>query len=274
MTETARVPVKRSVGRRILAQLNYYLPTIVVLVAVLVAWEFFVRISQIQVFFLPSPLVIVSRFFEVFSEIWGASIFTLIEAVGGFVVGCSLGLIVAFATSRWTTAREVLLPFSIAANSIPIVAFAPILNNWFGLLNKSSKMAIVAVITFFPMMINTTRGLVEVDSSALELMRSYAASEFEILRKLRTPNALPYIFNALKVASVLSLIGAIVGEFFGGPFNSLGQYITQKASLFDFPETWAAIIVGSLLGIGFYLVIVLIERLVMPWHVSVRSNEQ
>jgi NitT/TauT family transport system permease protein len=259
-------------GRRLVEQVRYYLPTIVVLVAVLVAWELFVRISGIQTFFLPSPTLIVTRFFEVFSEVREASLYTLLrEAVPGFVLGCAVGIIIAFATSRWTTAREVLLPFAIAANSIPIVAFAPIMNNWFGLLNPFSKVAIVAIIVFFPMMINTTRGLVEVDAGALELMRSYAASDFEIMWKLRVPNALPYMFNAFKVGSALSMIGAIVGEFFGGPYNSLGQYITQKASLFDFPETWAAIIIGSLLGIAFYLVIVLIERLAMPWHVSLRA---
>lgn len=258
-------------GRRFGDQLRYYLPTIVVFVAVIAFWEVFVRVSGIQTFFLPAPSVIVTRFFQVFNEVWSASLYTLSEAVGGFVVGCALGVIVAFVTARWTIAREVLLPFSIAANSIPIVAFAPIMNNWFGLLNPTSKMAIVAIIVFFPMMINTTRGLVEVDAGALELMRSYAASDFEILRRLRLPNALPYMFNAFKVGAALSMIGAIVGEFFGGPFNSLGQYITQKASLFDFPETWAAIIIGSLLGIAFYLVIVAIERIVMPWHVSVRG---
>lgn len=265
---------KQNISTRISKQLAYYTPTILVFISVLVVWELFVTISDIEAFLLPAPSAIVTRFFEVFGEIWDAAVFTMIEAVGGFLIGCSIGLLIALATARWTAAREVLLPFSIAANSIPIVAFVPIMNNWFGPLNKSSKMVVVAIITFFPMMINTTRGLTEVDADSVELMKSYAASDFEILRKLRLPNALPYMFNALKISSALSLIAAIVAEFFGGPFNSLGQYITQKASLFDFPETWAAIIIGSLLGIAFYLVIVLLERLVMPWHVSVRSSEQ
>ena len=259
-------------GSRLVEQVRYYGPTIIVLLAALAVWEFGVRLLQIPVFFLPRPTLIITVFFQVFSDIWVASLYTLSEAVGGFVLGCGLGIIVAFSTSRWLAAREVLLPLSIAANSIPIIAFAPIMNNWFGILNPTSKMAIVTIKVFFPMMINTTRGLVDVDPNALELMRSYAASEFDILWRLRTPNALPYMFNAFKIAATLSMIGAIVGEFFGGPYSSLGQYITQKAALFDFPETWAAIIVASLLGIAFYLVIVALERLAMPWHVSVRKD--
>ena len=108
--------------------------------------------------------------------------------------------------------RALLLPLAVAANAIPIIAFAPLFNTWFGLLNPLSKMMMAAVLSFFPVMANVTRGLSGVDASALELMRSYAATEGEVLRKVRVPNALPYFFTALKLASTLSLIGAIVGR--------------------------------------------------------------
>ena len=126
------------------------------------------------------------------------------------------GVAVAFATARYATARELLLPLAIGASAVPIIAFAPLMNNWFGVLNPLSKMMIVAVLVFFPIVINVTRGLTQVEPAALELMRSYAASEGTILRVLRIPNALPYFFTGLKVAATLSLIGAIVGEYFGG----------------------------------------------------------
>ena len=163
------------------------------------------------------------------------------------------------------------MPFAIAANSTPIIAFAPIMNNWFGLDNPFSKMAIVAIMIFFPMMINTVRGLTSVDPRSLELMRSYAASEFEILFKLRIPNCLPYLFNGFKIAAALSMIGAVVGEYFGGPRIALGVFITQEAALFRFSSAWAAIIVACILGIALYLIILVAERLAMPWHVSFRN---
>ena len=186
-------------------------------------------------------------------------------------MGTAAGIAVALATTRWTASREALLPFAIAANSMPIIAFAPIMNNWFGIDNPFSKMAIVTIMIFFPIMINTVRGLISVNSRSLELMRSYAASESEILIKLRIPNALPSLFSGLKVAGALAMIGAIVGEYFGGPRIALGVFITQEAALFRFATAWAAILVACLLGIALYLIILLLERLAMPWHPSFRA---
>ena len=205
------------------------------------------------------------------TPILAASWFTLKEALGGLALGAATGIAVALATTRWTAAREALLPFAIAANSMPIIAFAPIMNNWFGIDNPFSKMAIVTIMIFFPVMINTVRGLISVDSRSLELMRSYAASESEILLKLRIPNALPSLFSGLKVAGALAMIGAIVGEYFGGPRIALGVFITQEAALFRFASAWAAILVACLLGIALYLVILLAERLAMPWHPTFRA---
>jgi NitT/TauT family transport system permease protein len=258
-------------GRRWTQQ---YLPAIVVFVAAIALWELFVRALDIQAFLLPAPSVIADAFREHFDRLLHIGWFTTKEALGGFFIGSTLGILTALATARWSTASETLMPFAIAANSVPIIAFAPILNNWFGIDNPLSKMAIVAVIVFFPVMINTVRGLTLVDSSALELMRSYAAGEFAILFKLRFPNALPYMFNAFKVAAALSMIGAVVSEYFGGNRSALGVFITQEAAQFRFANAWAAIIVACIAGISFYLVIVAVERLVIPWHVSVREIER
>ena len=205
------------------------------------------------------------------TPILAASWFTLKEALGGMAMGTVAGIAVAIAAARWTATREALLPFAIAANSMPIIAFAPIMNNWFGLDNPFSKMAIVTIMIFFPIMINTVRGLVSVDARSLELMRSYAASDSEILVKLRIPNALPSLFSGLKVAGALAMIGAIVGEYFGGPRIALGVFITQEAALFRFASAWAAILVACLIGIAIYLVILLAERLALPWHPTFRA---
>ena len=262
-------------------RLTYYSPTIAIAVGVILLWEFIVLIFDIQQFLLPKPSAIFAEFMlqvdlwlapgerSILFESSGA---TFWEAFGGFFIGCGGGILVALITSRWTIVSEATMPFAIAANSVPIIAFAPIMNNWFGITNPASKMAIVAIIVFFPTMINTVRGLTLVDAQQLELMRSYAAQPAHILFNLRIPNALPYIFSALRVASALSLIGAVVAEFFGGPRATLGVYITQEASAFDFAKAWTAIMMASIIGIGFYLVVLLAERRLMPWHVSLRGE--
>lgn len=265
-------------SERVMDSLRYYFPTIMVAVSVLLLWEFLVIALDIQQFLLPKPSVIGSKFMEevdlflnpdTSSLLFDATSATFYEALGGFIIGCGSGILVALITARWTVITEAAMPFAIAANSVPIIAFAPIMNNWFGLTNPFSKMAIVAIMVFFPTMINTVRGLTLVDERQLELMHSYAASPFKILRSLRIPNALPYIFSALRVASPLSLIGAVVAEFFGGPRATLGVFITQAASSFDFARAWTAILMASLIGISFYVAVLIAERLIMPWQ-----NEQ
>lgn len=253
-------------------RIRRYLPALFLFVVVLLLWELTIVLFQIEQFLLPAPSVILSAFYENLDRLLHIGWFTTKEALGGFVIGCSAGIIVAFATSRWSTISESLMPFAIAANSVPIIAFAPIVNNWFGVDNPLSKMMIVAVIVFFPMMINTVRGLTLVDPAALELMRANAASEFEILWKLRIPNALPYMFNAFKVAATLSMIGAVVSEYFGGNRSALGIFITQEAAQFRFANAWAAIIVASIVGIAFYVIVLLVERLTIPWHSSMRGG--
>lgn len=236
----------------------------------LALWEAVVRAFGIQQFLLPPPTAIAAAFAEHADELVTVGRNTLVEAVGGLLLGGAAALVVAFATARWTVASRALLPFAIAANSVPIIAFAPIMNNWFGILNPLSKMMVVAVLVFFPIMINTVRGLTFVDASALELMRSYAAGELAVFAKVRVPNALPYFFTAMRVSATLSLIGAIVAEYFGGARSVLGQFIITEAAFFRFANAWAAIIVASALSVAFFLIILAVERVAIPWHASAR----
>ena len=187
-------------------------------------------------------------------------------------LGCGSGLLFGLLSARFVGFSRSLMPYAIAANSIPIVAFAPITNQWFGVINPMSKITVVAVLTFFPVMINTVRGLTSASPVALELMRSYAATEFAIFRKVRLPSALPFVFSALKVATTLSMIAAIVSEYFGGPITSLGVHIVDDAALSKYALVWSEIIIASLLGIAFFFVVSLIERLVMPWYVAFRDT--
>jgi NitT/TauT family transport system permease protein len=157
-----------------------------------------------------------------------------------------------------------LMPVAIAANAIPIIAFSPIFNAWFDPLSPSPRMATAGVLCFFPVFVNTLRGLTSVKPAQIELMRSYAAGELEIFRRVRVPTALPFIFSALKVATVLAMIGAIVADYFG-TFGSLGITIKNSVSLFDFETAWAAILTASILGVAMYVAVSLIERFALQW---------
>jgi NitT/TauT family transport system permease protein len=262
---------------RWLRRIRWYLPAVLVFIGTIALWELAVQNIDLRGLPLPAPSEIASAL----SDSWGAGRWpigkaaaaTLFEALGGLAIGTIAGVVVAGLTARFVTARELLLPIAIGASAVPIIAFAPLMNNWFGVLNPLSKMMIVAVLVFFPVVVNVTRGLTSVEPAALELMRSYAASDWSILWQVRVPNALPYFFTALKVGSTLALIGAIVGEYFGGSSDVLGRVIVQSASALRFDVTWAAIVVGAVAGIVSYLAIAAVERMVIPWHASLRAGE-
>lgn len=271
---TAVQPLPRgSLAQNVGRSARDWAPAALVFVLGIAAWEGLVRGLDVERFLLPPLSDILETFWEDRDTFVSAGLFTFKEALGGFVIGAGMGILAAIVLARWRGLGTALMPYAIAANAIPIIAFAPITNNWFGILSPASKMAIAAIICFFPVLINTLRGLTSVPPPAIELMRSYAAGEVEVFRRVRIPHALPYIFSALKVATVLAMIGAIVGDYFGGSDEALGILIRQSAGVFAFEEAWAAILVACVLGIAFYAAVALVERLTMGWHVSARGNE-
>ena len=275
---TARPAMQGRMGAAAwLRRIRWYLPAVLVFVGTIGLWEFVVQNIDLRGLPLPAPSEILSALIGSWGAgrwpIGKAAAATLFEALGGLAIGTVAGVVMAGLTARFVTARELLLPLAIGASAVPIIAFAPLMNNWFDVLNPLSKMMIVAVLVFFPVVVNVTRGLTSVEPAALELMRSYAASDWSILWRVRVPNALPYFFTALKVGSTLSLIGAIVGEYFGGSSDVLGRVIVQSASALRFDVTWAAIVVGAVSGIVSYLAIAAVERVVIPWHASLRAGE-
>ena len=272
MSSTVVEPIPRgTLGRRVGRNLQDWAPAVVVFVAGIALWEGLVRGLDIQNFLLPPPSTIVETLWTERDTLWSAAWFTFEEALGGWVLGCAAAILTALVLARWRTLATALMPFAIAANAIPIIAFAPITNNWFGALNQSSKMVIAAVLCYFPVLVNSLRGLTSVRPQQIELMRSYAAGEVEIFRRVRIPNALPFIFTGLKVATVLAMIGAIVGDYFGGSLDALGIQIRRQAGVFDFAGAWAAILAASILGIVFYGAVAAAERLTMSWHPSSRG---
>jgi NitT/TauT family transport system permease protein len=249
-----------------------WLPALVVFALVVGLWEGLVRGLHVQQFLLPKPSTIVSVFWTERHVLWPAGWYTFKEALGGFAIGSGAGVVAATVVGRFRTVGKALMPVFVAANAVPIIAFAPIFGAWFNPISAQSKMAIAGVLCFLPVMVNTLRGLQSARPRQVELMRSYAASELEIWRRVRVPTALPFLFTALKVASVLAMIGAIVGEYFGGALNALGVTINSDAQVFRFDAAWAGILVASLLGLALYGAVVVAERLVIRWSPETRAS--
>ena len=270
MTSTAPVAVQplpqggiaRMVGRRA----RDWIPALLVLVLTLGVWQGGVKAFHVKRFLLPAPSTIWTAFWSNQHQLWHEGWFTFQEALGGFAIGCGVAILLAMVVARWRPLGNALMPYAIAANAVPIIAFAPITNAWFNPVNMSSKMAVAAVLCFFPVFVNVVRGLTSVKPQQLELMRSYAVGQLAVFRLVRIPTSLPFLFTSLKVASVLAMIGAIIGEYFGGSLEALGANIKQDAALFQFEKAWAEILVACILGIGFYLAVALAERLATRWQ--------
>jgi len=258
----------RAAGGRVVE----WIPAIAVFVLAIVLWQGAISAFHIQQFLLPRPTDIASTFWTGRHQLWPAGWYTFKEALGGFVIGSALGIVCATIVARFEALGTALMPVAIAASAIPIIAFAPIFDAWLNPLSPTSKMAIAGVLCFLPVLVNTLRGLRSASPRQIELMRSYAAGEVEIWRRVRVPSALPYVFTALKVASVLAMIGAVVGEYFGGAFNALGVLIRSDAQILDFRTAWAGILVASLLGLSLYAGVVLLERVVVRWSPEVRGS--
>ena len=188
----------------ILRRLRASSPPVVAGIVILVAWQGLLTITD--GFILPPPSDIISSLFDNFSIIWDAARNTGFIIVTGLIAGIVLASVAALLVTRFRAANEIITPLAVALNAVPIIALAPIFNAWFGLLSPRSNQAIVMVLVFFPIFINTTKGLTQVEPSQIELMESYAASEWRITREVRIPNALPFFFTALKVASSLAIM--------------------------------------------------------------------
>ena len=241
-----------------------YVPAVLVFVLALALWEAFVFAFSIEFYLLPAPHVIVQSFAENYPMLVEAGLYTFSEALAGYALGCGGGIVAAMAASRSPAFAELVLPYAIASAAVPIVALAPLAIIWFGIA-QGSKIAIVTLMTFFPTFIGTLRGLLGVSPQALELMRSCAATEWQVFAKLRWPHSLPQVFTALRACTTLAMIGAVVSEFFGGPVKSLGVYIKSTASLFQTRQAWSAILVACALGLVFYFALAIVERLATPW---------
>lgn len=239
---------------------------------ILIIWEAVTRGAGIPFILLPPPSAIGARIASSLPVLGADVRQTIFKAViFGYVVGSSAGFLVAIAADRVPFLRRGLLPIGNMVSALPIIGVAPIMVMWFGF-DWPSKAAVVIIMTFFPMLVNTVAGLAASGHMERDLMRTYASGYWPTLLKLRLPAAAPFIFNALKINSTLALIGAIVAEFFGTPVVGMGFRISTEVGRMNIDMVWAEIAVAALAGSVFYGVVALIERAVTFWHPSVRGG--
>jgi NitT/TauT family transport system permease protein len=241
-------------------------------VSILVLWEGIVRGFNVPSVLLPPPSMIWTQLINSVPTLWADFQQTFLKAVIiGYALGCSLGFLVAIAIDRSPFLQKGLLPLGNFVSALPVIGVAPIMVMWFGF-DWQSKVAVVVIMTFFPMLVNTVSGLSAASAMERDLMHTYAASWFQTLVKLRLPAAWPFIFNALKINSTLALIGAIVAEFFGTPIVGMGFRISTEVGRMNVDMVWAEIAVAAVAGSAFYGIVALIERAVTFWHPSVRNS--
>jgi len=238
----------------------------------IILWEVIVRGLNIPTVLLPPPSMIAERFSNSIPILLADFQQTFLKSVLiGYAIGCGSGFVIAVLIDRVPFLQRGLLPVGNLVSALPIVGVAPIMVMWFGF-DWPSKAAVVVIMTFFPMLVNTTAGLGASNAMQRDLMKTYAADYWQTLLKLRLPEALPFIFNALKINSTLALIGAIVAEFFGTPIVGMGFRISTEVGRMNVDMVWAEIAVAALAGSAFYGVMTLIERACTFWHPSIRNG--
>jgi len=240
-------------------------------VTILVVWEGLVRGLRVPGVILPPPSAIGVRFGDSLPILWEDFVQTFLKgALSGYLIGCGAAVLTAVLIDRSPFLQKGLLPVGNFIAALPIIGTAPILVMWFGF-DWQSKAAVVVVMVFFPMLVNTVQGLAAAQAMQRDLMQTWSASYWQGLFKLRLPAAMPFIFNGLKICSTLALIGAIVAEFFGSPVRGMGFRISTSVGQLALDMVWAEIAVAALAGTLFYGTVALIESWVTFWHPSQRG---
>lgn len=249
-------------------------PPLALLVILLGLWQVGAvhALFRLREFQLPYPLQIAQAIVDRWDVLWrDAVLYTGPEAAAGLILGGLIGFGCAVLFASVPFLQRGALPIAASFNSIPIIAVSPIAVLWLGF-GQQSKIAVVALMVFAPMVINAFKGLYSIEPHSLELMTSLAASSRDVFWKLRLPHALPYVFTALKVGTTLAMIGALVAEFFNAQ-HGLGVTLSNNIQVAKMPIAWAAIVVAAMVGLALFGVVSLIERAVIPWHVSVRTRD-
>jgi putative hydroxymethylpyrimidine transport system permease protein len=256
--------VRPSTRSRALGNLRRWGASVLILVGLLVAWEVWVQVGNVPKWQLPAPTAIAQELVNSWGLLWGHTLVTLQEVVLGFLTALVTGLLLAAGIAYSRVLERSVYPLVIASQTIPIIAIAPLLLIWVGY-GIAPKVIVVALISFFPISVNTVDGLRSVDPDMLNMMRTLGASRWQIFTKLQVPASLPQMFTGIKIGVAVSVIGAVIGEWVGASAG-LGYLMTYSQPLFLTARVFAAIVVLSVMGIALFLMATLLERLMLPWY--------
>ncbi|MDO8361510.1 MAG: ABC transporter permease subunit [Actinomycetota bacterium] len=248
-------------------------PPLALGVLLLGLWQAVVRVFDLQPYFLVAPTDIWAKFVDNWSNIWDAMVVSGTNAAFGLMFGAIAGVLMAFLLSRFAILDQLVTPMSIAVNAIPAFVLVSVFNNMFATTSVVPRRLMVTLVVFFVVLVNVAKGLRQVNPVHAELMRSYAASGWDVLRKVRVPNAVPYLFTALKVSAPLSVIYAYVSEYFGGAQTGLGSRISSNISNSKNAVGWAYVLGACLLGLAFYLISIALEAVATPGGAGQRNRE-
>jgi NitT/TauT family transport system permease protein len=262
-------PARRK-GRLAERAANLALPVLATVIVVAL-WAAVVRIFEIPDYLLPAPQAVAARVVKEWPLLWKHGAYTLMSVLTGFAAGVAVGVPLAFAIVLSRSMERVAMPFLVMSQTIPKVAIAPILVVWlgFGIL---PKIAIVFLISFFPIVVSTVVGLKSVETDMIDLVRSMGARTGKIMLRVRGPSALPQMFAGFKIAVCLAVVGAIVGEFVGSD-RGLGFLLLTSTGTLDGTLVWSALFVLVAMGVALFALVSKLERLTIPWHISVRAEE-
>ena len=248
------------------------LPPLLCGAAFLALWELFVVTRHIKPFLLPKPSAIWGQFHGNFHLVRSSTRVTGTNALIGLLLGVAAGVVVALAASRFRILRELISPLATSVAAIPIIVLVAIFNNLFSITSEVPRRLMVALVVFFIVFLNVAKGLEQTDPTHVELLHSYGATNADIIRKVRIPNALAYLFVALRQAAPLAVVTAFVSEYFGGTQNGLGARITQSIASSRDAAGWAYVLAACLLGLAFFALTIAIERITTPWRAR-QANE-
>lgn len=231
--------------------------------AVLVGiWETAVNVFDWKPYFVPAPSAVWRAFNDNATLIREATSVSGGNALVGLIVGTVVGVLMSFALMRFQVLSDMVNPLAVAVNAIPIVVLVSVFTNQFSGTSEVPRRLMVTLIVYFIILVNVAKGLRDVEATHVELLRSYAASPFQVMRKVRVPNAIPYLFTALKIAAPVAVITAFVAEYFGGRQNGLGTRIASNISSSRNAVAWAYVVGACLLGLAFYLISIAMESLI------------
>ncbi|PKB80918.1 MAG: nitrate ABC transporter permease [SAR202 cluster bacterium Io17-Chloro-G9] len=247
-----------------------WLPAGLIIAGIIALWEWVVATNDIPAWKLPAPTAIGSELWTGRELLLGHTWVTVEEVLIGFAVALICGVTLAFLINSSRTLERVIYPGVVASQTIPIIVIAPLLLIWLGY-GLQHKVFVVALISFFPIVVNTVDGLKSADPDMVNLLKTLGANRWQILRKVHVPSSLPFLFSGIKIAITVSVIGAVIGEWVGSS-EGLGYLAIRSKSQFLSERVYATVVLLSLMGIVLFLIAGALERMLLPWYHNERRR--